>query len=620
MRDAFELDFVYLDPILSVHMKDQANSLIGRGLLEFIHPEVRQKARADLYDSLSVDDLLSSVTRTSYARTATIRILLGCPPEDAARALDEQKFALNKDYLHVDLSIHWAGKDLLLAFFHAAKDKDPDSNNDIKKKQEDEWTNFCGTQNMPSNQIDNLWAKVTSRLSIPTFEPGGLPPERIFFIYATPQSKVRPDEVIFAWPPPRNPSEMLNIDFLVELDESPSGLTPMDGSYSLLEMIELMKRVQLDSAHTSRPWGDFGRSSCTARFQRSHRLFSGGLVRDLTSVFIPYGNLIFASFQTAKVVTRKEYDAQNLAMIPIASLTWHHRPRSSTSRVFESDDSSRSDVTERVPAAWSQAWSQPQKLGGRIIGPPTFPSQVAAENAPHAISMLNDGSAGASFSGRHNSDTEQQSRLPYMPSDLHQSNFQRSRAPSVGQYTYNMIPRGPILPVEGTATEWNRDHYSRLPPLHRPHGKSPYSGRYSQAHEHGDLVVFPEDAPYKRKTSYDPLYGQASDAAGPSESRKPSRESGVPEWGGPEWSSKRPHIAASDILSTPEPSNAANGTRLAVPPPQGVEHCVDCGRTQSPEWRKSERGVKEMCNACGLKLARRQAKAEGRQKPRKKKP
>ena len=43
MRDAFELDFVYLDPILSEHMKDQGNPMIGRGLLEFIHPEVRQR-------------------------------------------------------------------------------------------------------------------------------------------------------------------------------------------------------------------------------------------------------------------------------------------------------------------------------------------------------------------------------------------------------------------------------------------------------------------------------------------------------------------------------------------------------------------------------------------------
>lgn len=38
---------------------------------------------------------------------------------------------------------------MLLAFFHATVDKDPTSNNDVNRKQEDLWTNFCGTAVMP---------------------------------------------------------------------------------------------------------------------------------------------------------------------------------------------------------------------------------------------------------------------------------------------------------------------------------------------------------------------------------------------------------------------------------------------------------------------------------------
>jgi len=42
-RKRFELDFVHLDPVLSVHMRMQSMSMLGRGVLEFIHPEERER-------------------------------------------------------------------------------------------------------------------------------------------------------------------------------------------------------------------------------------------------------------------------------------------------------------------------------------------------------------------------------------------------------------------------------------------------------------------------------------------------------------------------------------------------------------------------------------------------
>jgi hypothetical protein len=40
-RDGFELEFLYLDPVLSEHMESQSLSFIGRGVLEFVHPSMR---------------------------------------------------------------------------------------------------------------------------------------------------------------------------------------------------------------------------------------------------------------------------------------------------------------------------------------------------------------------------------------------------------------------------------------------------------------------------------------------------------------------------------------------------------------------------------------------------
>lgn len=66
------------------------------------------------------------------------------------------------------------------------------------------------------------------------------------------------------------------------------------------------------------------------------------------------------------------------------------------------------------------------------------------------------------------------------------------------------------------------------------------------------------------------------------------------------------------------PMRGGGSTRPLVRPPGDVDKCRGCGTRESPEWRKGENGVKDLCNACGLKLARAVAKREGRQKPRKK--
>lgn len=38
--------------------------------------------------------------------------------------------------------------------------------------------------------------------------------------------------------------------------------------------------------------------------------------------------------------------------------------------------------------------------------------------------------------------------------------------------------------------------------------------------------------------------------------------------------------------------------------------CHDCGRTDSPEWRKGPAGPKTLCNACGLRYAKKVKKNE----------
>lgn len=49
-------------------------------------------------------------------------------------------------------------------------------------------------------------------------------------------------------------------------------------------------------------------------------------------------------------------------------------------------------------------------------------------------------------------------------------------------------------------------------------------------------------------------------------------------------------------------------SRPSKEPPKGVQCCRNCRTTVTPEWRKGPTGVKDMCNACGLRWNRRMKK------------
>lgn len=58
-----QLNFVYLDPVLASHLQEQADLLIGRSLLAFVHPDEQASAEQDLGGVLDSRTLHGSVTR-----------------------------------------------------------------------------------------------------------------------------------------------------------------------------------------------------------------------------------------------------------------------------------------------------------------------------------------------------------------------------------------------------------------------------------------------------------------------------------------------------------------------------------------------------------------------------
>ena len=202
-----------------------------------------------------------------------------------------------------------------------------------------------------------MWDDVGKALSTQSLKGPAPPPDRVFLIHATEESTVRPDSVIFAWPPPR-----IRKQYKVDMDEKVikllgddawatnpeeddedeldahgrrrSEVVPrMDGKYWAQDYAELMKHVELENK-TGRPdaWGTFGKTSCTQRFQGGHILTNEGVWRKIESVFIPYGKITFACFQTVQVLPIETVQRDGIPSIvvqegqPDGSLPWMSGP------------------------------------------------------------------------------------------------------------------------------------------------------------------------------------------------------------------------------------------------------------------------------------------------------
>lgn len=58
-----DLQFIYLDPVLNYHLGEQAELLVGKSLLSFVHPDEQASAKRDLGSVLETKTLHGSVTR-----------------------------------------------------------------------------------------------------------------------------------------------------------------------------------------------------------------------------------------------------------------------------------------------------------------------------------------------------------------------------------------------------------------------------------------------------------------------------------------------------------------------------------------------------------------------------
>ncbi|GAW10014.1 gata transcription [Lentinula edodes] len=140
------LVFLYLDPIMQV---DLGGTVVGRSLLEFVHPDEQSTARLDLSQVLESKTVHGSITHVRFSRPSRIRRELR---KDDFRYSD--KVYLDEDFIAVDLVINCAAEGLVLCFIHATPDIDPVSDNDERVKSS--WSNWCSTPYISEEQLRHL--------------------------------------------------------------------------------------------------------------------------------------------------------------------------------------------------------------------------------------------------------------------------------------------------------------------------------------------------------------------------------------------------------------------------------------------------------------------------------
>ncbi|KAI9512050.1 hypothetical protein F5148DRAFT_123837 [Russula earlei] len=273
-----DLRFVYLDPVLSYHLVDQADLLIGQSLLKFVHPDEQASAKNDLGNVLKNKALHGSVTRMRYSRLSRVRRLLGHqgPPHFWP---DGDKIAVDSNYMAVDLVINWAADDLVLCFLHAAVDLTPYDNDEHAKTG---WTNWCGTNSMTQEQAQILYSRLLSNVP----RSGNM--SRVFQVLMN-----EPDRpLLLSWPP--------------DHDQAPSArdLAKLCGD----------DQIRSDAVITSD-----AKTTCTRRYKASSTIQTPDGFRDVESVYIPHGSIIFACYSVnsdsrsapESTASLAEYDASS---------------------------------------------------------------------------------------------------------------------------------------------------------------------------------------------------------------------------------------------------------------------------------------------------------------------
>ncbi|KAH6908996.1 hypothetical protein BKA70DRAFT_1561909 [Coprinopsis sp. MPI-PUGE-AT-0042] len=340
-----DLQFIYLDPVLASHLDTEADLLVGKSLLAFVHPDEQQTAKQDLGSALESKALHGSVARVRFSRLQSVRRRLGFQ-ESSVSWTGDDRITPDHDYLPVDIVINWAAEGLVLCFIHACVDLSPNDNDEHQKTG---WSNWCETPELSQDQIELL----LSRLLVCLPETSSI--SRVFQILANQPER----QLLLSWPPgPLQSTEATGHDFA-----------------KLVEDVTMDLGSQTDA-----------KTTCTRRYKALHDSLSFG--GEVESIFIPHGSIIFSCHKvnpSFRNTTNSAAAMQQLAFTPAS-----YNPPLSTSYYDQPTTYSLSSTLSSHDAYAKVYMSQARQ--GSQTSYPTAQQQWGTSTMPPSLSNLRTGS------------------------------------------------------------------------------------------------------------------------------------------------------------------------------------------------------------------------------------
>ncbi|GAA6063871.1 hypothetical protein JCM10212_003607 [Sporobolomyces blumeae] len=653
------LEFMYLDPILEYHMVEYSRTLIGYNLLDFVHPDERNRLAQDLLPDpnrsagVKTAGVFGSVTRVRYARLTGILRKMGCA--EVREPPQTDKYALDDTYCQLDLATSWiaghaaspkgkdkadaVGQGAILAFMHVVGDKDHVKNNDVYDRGD--WTNWCGVQFdehayfTPSRcaALVDVLERITSSSSRPSTAMSEPDSKSAILASVHGLGSETTDG------PPPHVFQILDrngrtiVSFPTSIDK--------DGRkrYEVEDYATLARDV------VARPRGAANaRTSCTKRYRSKHPVMKDGALTTVESVVIMYGHVTFACFETGGIYLT----SARKAALGLSHNGMPTTPGSAT-RDFNLEDVPSTSIGltgayastkrpspangdpfhERTHSATKRPRGDSNPVS-RFPQHPTVPKPSVGDSySPGGLSIS---TAAASRAYRPSIESEYGANGGVSPTVASASAILGSissnhvEAPPPSTSTPAAQPAQPASePLSYRSSTFPYSHHDSNSPApyyssyYSPSATSPYQHHaYQQQQQHDSY--FPASIP--PASSEQPAYApvSAEHSAGPSHNASPplfhpstttpakeptpleSPTNEAPGGIGPEEKdAKAPQVASS--------AGAKEGKKGRTRPEgpvfkPGLKACESCQTVNSPEWRKGPSGAKSLCNACGLRYAR----------------
>ncbi|CAG8702950.1 8841_t:CDS:2, partial [Funneliformis caledonium] len=614
-----DLSFVYLSSWLSKALGPEHDLMLGTSFFDYFHPEEQELARRDLTEFVKKKTLTCSVTRCQYNSIQAIKNKLQQSMIPSSKSFQQMTQyspvsstmtsptsvqTTNDEFIIMNVGMNVVSQDIVLACFHS----DEDNSRCV--------SGICGETEFTEEEIDKLTslmhkhvANGLSKVQTPPSTPfsensfngnNDETPNRIFQIFDR-----KSLDLIFTWPQPFS-----NFDST----DSTSDLYNKDDFSRLLQDVLMtnnnhagINRNGSNDPDKKTNKADAGSPNCLKLVSDKHIiLLSSGTYRQVESVVISYGDIIFSYFQILPPASSKVSLGVSSAFIkpksksaPCSPATTINdsncpvkRPRSPGSLSPLSSSCISSEIQhyvqnftylqDDVPEFYLNHRTKKHRVAepsSASIGSSDNDSKVHLVNgspspthSPHKLSRLLPSYQPPSPSYQLNSPPYQGNPSSY-----------QGKNPSYQSKTSSYQP---ILPSQQLR------HIQPCPPQIT-------IAKDQKASQHPQQSYHPRILPATQPSSQ-------QQQSYPSPTNRPA----------PFLTQNYPPVLPRQQPSS-QSSSAANQTRRfsQFSPHQrrtsnnnkntsGVKKCESCHTSSSPEWRRGPTGHKTLCNACGLRYSR----------------